>query len=282
MTVREAKKYIADELEHICESATFEATEILISATGISRSVLLFSGKETLTPAQLKKINKLLHKRKKGVPLQYLLGQWEFYSITLKVGKGVLIPRADTEILVDAALDHLSGAEGQQRVFDFCSGSGAIGIAVAKNRPKDIVTLVEKSKKAFKYLKRNVADNKVQCSAVLADVLSWKPSFKCDLLLCNPPYIRTGEISTLSKEVKKEPKMALDGGTDGLDFYRAITKRADELIKPGGRIMYEIGFDEANEVKEILSQNGFKNIQILKDYGGNDRVVTGDFLPMQN
>lgn len=279
MTVGEAKRYIIDELEFVSDSANFEAAEILIFATGISRADLLFSGKEQISRGQLIRIKRLIKKRKKGIPLQYIIGEWEFYSLPFKVGKGVLIPRADTEILVDNALDYLSKTEQPQVVFDLCSGSGAIGIAIAHNRPLDKITLVEKSAKAFKYLKYNNRVNSTGCEEIFADALSWCPKEKCDLLVCNPPYIRTKVISALSKEVKREPKMALDGGRDGLYFYRQITARAKELIKHGGRIMFEIGFDEADEVSEILKQTGFTNIEIFKDYGGNDRVASGDFKP---
>lgn len=279
MTLTEAKRYIINNLEHVSDSANFEAVEILIFATGISRNDLIFYGKEELRDSQLRKVKRLISKRKKGIPLQYLLGQWGFYSLDFKVGPGVLIPRPDTEILVDTALEYLSEGQPSQRIFDLCAGSGAIGISIAHNRPLDEITLVEKSRKAFKYLKLNNLANSTGCKTVLADVFSWCPGEKCDLLVCNPPYIRTAEISALSKEVKREPEMALDGGNDGLDFYRKITARADELIKPGGRIMYEIGFDEADMVSEILKLAGFSNIEVIKDYGGNDRVVLGDFRP---
>lgn len=277
LTVSDIKKYIINELKDISDSAVFEANEILIFALGINRNQLVFYNQKSITSLQARKIKRIVGSRKKGLPLQYLFGEWEFYSIKFKVGKGVLIPRADTEILVDAALEYLSETDRSKTVFDLCSGSGAVGIAIAANRPEDEITLVEKSKKAFKYLKYNNEINKVGCKMILADVFSWNPDEKCDLLVCNPPYIPTGDITGLSKEVRNEPKMALDGGKDGLEFYRSITSLAEKYINHGGRIMYEIGYNEAEEVTEILSSRGFSDIKILKDYGGNDRVVAGTF-----
>ena len=276
MTIGEAKKYIISELELYTESATFEATEILIYATDTDRTKLLFSAKEKIGRGQFIKIKRIISRRKKGIPLQYLLGEWEFYSIPLKVGKGVLVPRPDTELLVDTALEYLAPLDGKANVLDLCAGTGAVGIAIGKNCQKAEVTLVEKSKKAFRFLRQNIKLNPCNCTAVMEDVLSFIPVNRCDLIVCNPPYIPTDDIKSLAEEVKREPKMALDGGNDGLDFYRKITARTDRLLKKGGRIIYEIGFDQGQKVKEILEANGFINVEILKDFSGNDRVVFGD------
>ena len=136
--------------------------------------------------------------------------------------------------------------------------------------------MVEKSKKAFKYLRQNIKLNPCNCTAVMEDVFTFKPVNRCDLIVSNPPYIPTDDIKGLSTEVKKEPRMALDGGADGLHFYRKIAARADSLLRKGGRIIFEIGFAQGQEVKEILEANGFINVEILKDFSGNDRVVLGD------
>lgn len=279
MTVEQAKRFAATALEGVSDYSDFEATEILAFVTEIKRTELIFSGKKKLSKSKQNKVKRILRKRKKGVPLQYIIGEWEFYSLNFKVGKGVLIPRCDTEILVEAALEYLSKTAASKIVFDLCSGSGAIGITLSHKRPDDRLVLVEKSQRAVKYLKKNNLFHGGRCEIVKADVLRWKPEEKCDLLVCNPPYIRTDVIGTLSKEVKNEPKMALDGGSDGLKFYKALSFNAKQFIKPGGRIMFEIGFDQKSEVEDILKAAGFKNIKSIKDYGRNDRVVFGDFTP---
>lgn len=283
MKIAGAKKYIFEKLEHISDSAMFEASEILIYATKISREKLLFSKDTKVTALQMLKIKNVIHKRRRGIPLQYLLGEWEFYGIPFKVGRGVLIPRADTELLVDTALEYISKNKNAVNVFDFCAGSGAIGIAVSVNSPSTVVTMVEKSKKAFKYLKKNISllekAQKINVKGVRADILNFEPKEKCDLLLSNPPYIKSGDIHNLSNEVKHEPKTALDGGEDGLIFYREICKNAEKYLKPNGKLMFEIGYDEADEVEKIMYENGFFNIEVSKDLGGNDRVVTGDYMP---
>lgn len=276
MTISEAKKYIISELELYSESATFEAAEILIYATQTEREKLLFAGKEKVSRNEFIKIKRIIGKRKKGIPLQYLIGEWEFYALPFKVGKGVLVPRPDTELLVDTALEYLAPFDGKALVLDLCAGTGAVGIAISKNCPKAEVTMVERSKKAFKFLRQNLKINPCNSTAVMEDVFIFRPLKRCDLIVSNPPYIPTDDIKGLSPEVKREPKMALDGGSDGLLFYRKITDRADSLLKKGGRIIFEIGYNQGQAVKEILEAKGFINVEILKDFSGNDRVVLGD------
>lgn len=273
MTYKERKERLICELETVSDSPAFEATELMLYATGIDRSQWLYNQRGTLTAKQKIIINYNLSRRKHGVPLQYILGEWEFYSLPFYVGKGVLIPRADSELLVDLALDELSRLENAT-VFDLCSGSGAIGIAVAHNKTDAKVTLVEKSRAAFKYLTKNCERNKVELSKVLADITLWQPAQKADIILCNPPYITADEMRELQKEVKKEPSMALFGGKDGLSFYRLLSQRAKELLKLNGKILMEIGYNQANDVTEIFKNAGFSSVEVIKDLSGNDRVVS--------
>ena len=273
MTIKEQKEKIIAELETISDSPAFEANEIIIFATDLDRSGILYKQNEKLSSGQLKIIKKCLTKRKKGVPLQYILGEWEFYSLPFKVGKGVLIPRADSELLVDLVIEDIPH-DNNITLLDLCSGSGALGIAVAKNCPNVRATLVEKSRRAFGYLRQNVELNAANLTAVRADIFKWKPKTPADIVICNPPYITKLEMLTLQKEVKKEPVTALFGGTDGLKFYRLLCERAGEFLKKGGKMFVEIGYKQADDVKKLFENSGFEQVEVFKDFGGNDRVVS--------
>ncbi len=280
MTFKDAKEFTTKSLQTVTDSAQFEAANLLEKVTGFDKTKQLLQKDTLLTPYQLKSLKKLVRIRKRGVPLQYILGEWEFYGLKFKVGKGVLIPRPDTETIVDLALDYLKGSSAKT-VFDFCAGSGAIGISVSVNSPTTNVIMVEKSKKAFKFLKRNIG---LTCGgtnkplAIKKDIFRFSPKEKCDLLICNPPYIDYDEIKGLQKEVKKEPKMALYGGKDGLSFYRNICQNAEKYLNKKGRIIFEIGAKQAKDVSNILTENGFGNVCVVKDLASNDRAVFGDFI----
>ena len=276
MTVNSIKQQLISELESVTDSPVFEANELLIAALKINRTNLAFSGKDSVSKSGQRRIYKLLAKRKKGIPLQYILGDWEFYSLAFKVGKGVLIPRADSELLVDLALEEINNKQNIL-LFDLCAGSGAIGIAVGKNSPTTCVTLVEKSKKAFKYLTQNSKLNGFNGTAVRANIFNWVPCEKADIVLSNPPYITKKEMKTLQKEVKNEPSLALFGGNDGLKFYKFLTQNADRFLKNGGKLMVEIGAAQGADVINLFKANGFDDVQIFKDINQNDRVVLGTY-----
>lgn len=213
----------------------------------------------------------LAEQRISGEPLQYLLGSWEFYGLPFYVGKGVLIPRADTEILVDTAIKIIKNQK--LKVVDLCSGSGAIAIAVAKNSNAE-VTAIEKSDEAFCYLQKNVKLNEAKVECVKGDVFcDYNESY--DLILSNPPYIPTDVIEGLSQEVKKEPVMALDGGKDGLVFYKHLTSVWKNRLNKGGHLAVEIGYDQAEAVSSLFMENGFSEVKTIKDFSGNDRVIIG-------
>lgn len=276
MTVKEIKDILITELGTVSDAPAFEANEIIIDATEIERSSIVYQKNTLLTSSQLRRIKKSLSKRKKGYPLQYILGEWEFYSLPFKVGRGVLIPRPDTELLVELALEELAVIGGGE-VLDLCAGSGAIGIAVAKNCGDAKVTLVEKSKKAYSFLRENINLNRVKVKPVRADIFHWAPDKKADLLLCNPPYIDKNDMKTLEPQVKKEPITALFGGNDGLKFYRFLTANAEKFLNSGGKMMVEIGFSQGALVKALFDEAGFENTEIIKDLSGNDRVVVGTY-----
>ncbi len=221
------------------------------------------------------KRDETLKRRLSGEPLQYILGEWDFYGITLKVGDGVLIPRADTETVVETAIDLLKQTQNPT-AFDLCAGSGCIGIALAKHA-KANVKFFEKSEKALGYLSFNVESTKTNGEIIVCDVLDEPQQGlpNADLIISNPPYIKSSVIPNLQKEVSFEPNMALDGGEDGLIFYRAIAKKWKKKLKKGGYLVFEIGFDQMEEVTEILQNEGYSEITAKKDLCGNYRVVHG-------
>ncbi len=209
-----------------------------------------------------------------GYPLQYLLGEWEFYGLPVKVGEGVLIPRPDTETIVDTALE--IAAEIQAPIIaDLCAGSGAIALAMAANLPHAKLYAVELSNDALSYLKQNVALNHLedQITVLQADVTGALPLPKLDMLISNPPYIRHEDIEGLSIQVGYEPTMALDGGIDGLYFYRSITAKALNLLKPQGSLIFEAGYDQAEEIMEILKDHGYTDIDYRLDLNKIKRCV---------
>lgn len=218
----------------------------------------------------------LCARRAAGEPLQYLLGQWEFYGLPFAVGPGVLIPRPETELLVDLALQRLAGKEAPT-VADLCSGSGCIAISVSKNLPNARVTAVELSEKALPYLRRNIAQNGVTIDLVEGDVL--QPELlagRCfDLILSNPPYISDDEMSQLQPEVCREPHMALWGGSDGLAFYAALPGICYPLLKADGWLAFEIGCTQQQAVGKLMAAAGYRNILCQKDLSGLPRVVMG-------
>lgn len=248
------------------QSARFEAKEIVNCVLG----ECLWDTE--ITPEQLERIEKMLERRLKNEPLQYILGEWEFFGLPFKVGQGVLIPRQDTETLVETALPLIT--PDRNRVFDLCAGSGCIGITLSKLGKAD-VTLFEKSEDALGYLKQNISLNGVNVQALQYDVLGKAFDKMADMIVSNPPYIRTEVVKTLEPEVKCEPMMALDGGEDGLIFYRHIANEWKSCLTEGGYLIFEIGFDQGQEVCEILKNAGYKEVKCIKDLGNNDRVVIG-------
>jgi len=206
----------------------------------------------------------LLKRRESGEPLQYILGEWEFYGYNFKVGKGVLIPRPETEFLVDLAKEHKP-----KRVYDLCAGSGCVGIALSRETGCEVIA-VEFFDEAIAYLKQNATE---KIKIIKDDVL--KPAFdyeEADCILVNPPYLTKSEMNELQREVRHEPETALFGGDDGLDFYRGIFRIWGGALKQGGLFAVEVGGKQARQVAEIMESNGFSP-HIKKDYSGIERIV---------
>jgi len=217
-----------------------------------------------------------------GEPIAYILGQWEFYGIPLKVTPDVLIPRDDTCAVAELAIRQGLFLQQDPRILDLCCGSGCIGIAVA-SRVKDAkVTLADLSQKALTVAKENVAMNKLsgRVRCVAADAL--KPAFpflgKFDMIVSNPPYIPACEMADLPESVKDyEPHMALDGGADGLDFYRSIAKNFAPALKPGGYLAFEFGMGQGDDVCQILRENGYTILERTRDYNDRERAVLAQY-----
>mgnify|MGYP002601609048 FL=1 len=217
----------------------------------------------------------LLNRRINGEPLQYILGEWEFMGLPFKVGRGVLIPRPETEILVEFAIDFLK-KKNAPVVFDLCSGSGCIAISVAKFCSDATVYAVEKSDIAFEYLEKNISLNGVNnVKAVKGDIFDKEllSGISPDLILSNPPYIRSNEIEGLQEEVKREPAMALDGGEDGYIFYRSLAKDWIHRIKKSGALACECGEDQTQYICDLFSESSAE-VKEYKDYSGLPRGVT--------
>ena len=220
----------------------------------------------------------IAERRAKHEPLQYLLGEWEFYGLPFCVGEGVLIPRPDTETLVDAVLSRIPDRSGQQ-ILDLCTGSGCIALTLAKHLPYSTVIGLEKSPEALRYARRNQEMLNIKNTQMLEkDVLLPETAAAYHglaAIVSNPPYLTAEDMAHLQEEVTYEPAAALDGGADGLHFYREITRIWRDALCEGGLLAYEVGVYQADDVAAILSQNGFGCIECICDLGGIQRVVLG-------
>ena len=248
--------------------ARFDAAELYRLATG--RDPRLDDGPSAAEAARL---SALAERRAAREPLQYILGEWDFMDFTLKVGPGVLCPRADSEIVCESALALLQGRE-RPVVYDLCAGTGCLGLGSARHSPGALVTCVEKSPEAWHYLTANTAQTGVR--TVQADVFTYYktlPAEGADLIISNPPYLTGAEMRALMPETAQEPAMALDGGADGLDFYRLLTEKYRDAVRPGGWLVLEIGYAQGPAVLALGAACGWVNTSCRKDYGGNDRAV---------
>ena len=223
-------------------------------------------------------------KRRRRIPLAQILGRQSFYGLDFFVNEDVLIPRADTECLVDLVLEDYADLAKQAgssslNILDLCTGSGCIGISVAKHLPYQELLLVDLSEKALAVAKKNAEKHLGENVTLLqSDLLTEVQGKKFSLLLSNPPYIVSRVIPGLEREVSEyEPKMALDGGEDGLVFYRRIAKEAKEVLLPGARLYLEIGYDQGESVKDIFQKEGYEAVEVFPDLSGNPRVLRGIF-----
>ncbi len=252
-----------------------EAYWIFEAAFECGRDYIFFRSSDEADVEKSQKFIEMVNLRKSGTPVQYVIGEWDFYGETFNVGQGVLIPRPETEMLVDFAIDYLKNKQAPV-VFDLCAGSGCIGLSVAKNRLDAKVFLLEKSEKAFAYLEANKI--KLGCSnatLISGDLFSGFEAFGLpapDLILSNPPYIESAEVPLLQKEVLQEPTMALDGGADGYDFYRALTEVWLPFCK--GAIAVECGENQTDTIEKLFSTI-CSDVRSEKDFNGIGRTVYG-------
>ena len=273
MTYREAieigtrilqKENIAD--------AKIDAWYLLQMACKIDRNFYYLHEEDELTAEQQSEYESTVHKRAEHVPLQYIIGEQEFMGLKFKVNSNVLIPRQDTETLVEEALRVV---EPGMRVLDLCTGSGCIIISLAKNVADISCTGSDISKQALLVAKENAKANEVEVEWERSDLFE-NISGTFDLIVSNPPYIPTGEIPGLMPEVRDfEPVDALDGKEDGLYFYRIITEKSPEYLTSDGYLYFEIGYDQGEAVSAMMRQCGYTQVEVIKDLAGNDRVVKG-------
>lgn len=256
-----------------CPDADFDAGDLFRLVTGQDARL----ADRPLTAEQAAKLEALTARRAAREPLQYLCGSWPFLDFELAVGPGVLCPRADTEVVAEAAAQMLAGVQAP-KVLDLCAGTGCLGLGVKRFCPEADVTCVEKSPEAFRYLKKNAASALKQgtARAVEGDLFNyWQglPEGELDLIVSNPPYLTAAEMQQLQPEVAREPAMALEAGEDGLVFYRALAEHYQNVLRPGGALALEIGWQQREAVTALLAANGWVDIACRKDYGGNDRCI---------
>ena len=256
-----------------CPDADFDAGELFRLVTGQDARL----ADRSLTAEQAAKLEALTARRATREPLQYLCGSWPFLDFELAVGPGVLCPRADTEVVAEAAAQMLAGVQAP-KVLDLCAGTGCLGLGVKRFCPEADVICVEKSPEAFRYLKKNAVSALKQgtARAVEGDLFTyWQglPEGELDLIVSNPPYLTAAEMQQLQPEVAREPAMALEAGEDGLVFYRALAEHYQNALRPGGALALEIGWQQREAVTALLAANGWVDIACRKDYGGNDRCI---------
>jgi release factor glutamine methyltransferase len=258
--------------------AAFDARCLLEDIGGIGRGRVDICRDEPLSAERAAAVQAAADRRASGYPLQYLLGEWDFLSLTLTVGEGVLIPRPDTETLCEEAARFLQKkGNAAPAVLDLCAGSGCVGLGIASLCPGARVTAVELSDEALVYLRQNAARYpQYRLTAVKADVLTAFDRFEpvYDVIASNPPYIPAADLPGLMPEVRCEPPMALDGG-DGYRFYRVLASRWSRKLLPGGALMAEIGLGQAETVMALWRQAGFSTVYPVSDAAGIERVIVG-------
>ena len=258
-----------------------EARLIIMSATGKTREELLDASKLYITDKEILDVVKdMTRRRLNGEPVAYIVGEWEFYGLPIKVNENILIPRVDTELLAGEAIRLLRARGGVSRVLDLCAGSGCIGLAIASNLPGCRIVLVDNSDHSHAVCRINMINNRLSrnVAVIQADVLEPPPAImsEYDMIVSNPPYIPTRDIESLDVSVREyEPIHALDGGPDGLYFFRAIVTNWTSILKQGGILAFECGQGQAQAVRMIINDAGFTDIKVLKDTQGIERVVTG-------
>ncbi|MDR0991433.1 MAG: peptide chain release factor N(5)-glutamine methyltransferase [Ruminococcus sp.] len=273
------------------KDSAFEAVQIAKHVAGLSLEAIKTYPDSEIPEGWLQSVNKIVSERAfKRKPLQYLLGEWEFYGNRMRVGEGVLIPRPETELLINITRNYFETNEiYSPSLIDLCTGSGCIAITLKKLFPSADIRAIDISTQVFPFISFNEKLNNVTILSTRGDVTkesalqNYKDEYgnllKFDVIVCNPPYLTKGELNLAQPELKFEPEIALNGGLDGLDFYRLIPIVWKNALRPGGMMLFEIGETQASEVNKILRRAGFENIKIFNDTAGNKRAIAG-FMPM--
>lgn len=262
------------------QAATLEARELVCFAAGKTREQFVRDGRLYVPQDVEEQARALMRRHLAGEPLAYLIGEWEFYGLPLDISESVLIPRPDTETLAEAAIGWLRQQEAP-RVLDLCAGSGCLGLAIASQVPAARVVLGELSDGALRVCRQNIRRNGLTGRVTAMQLDALRPPVQrlgdFDCIVSNPPYIPSGDIPGLDASVRDyEPHMALDGGADGLDFYRAICAHWRSVLHPGSRLCFEVGIGQADDVLRLMRSVGFGDLEILPDPAGIPRVVLGD------
>lgn len=262
------------------EASALEARILVAFAAEKSPAALLADLRLYTSPEVEERVEELAQMRLEGEPVAYLTGSWEFYGLEMRVGKNVLIPRPDTEVLVDQALELVGDRDTELRILDLCTGSGCIGCALGHFLPKSHVIMADNSYPALGVAKENAANCGLGVRGICIEADATAPPSRqlgtFDLIVSNPPYIASSEIETLDASVRDyEPRSALDGGPDGLLFYREILKYWKPLLRPGGWLLFEVGETQAADVEYLMRASGLRGIGFAKDTAGYDRVVYG-------
>ena len=280
MTIREIINEYKDKFENVQDiySIIKYVTEMDNIQISLYKDLVLPEDFKTKIISYLEKIIN------ENYPVQYITNSQAFFNEVYYVDENVLIPRQDTEILVEKAIDYIRN-EGIKDAIDLCTGSGAIGISVARNSDIEKVTLIDISEDALDVAYRNIEDNSMEDkvtilqSNLLEEVI--KNQVKTDMILSNPPYIKSEDMASLDANVKYEPALALDGGATGMNFYEKIVEQAKYVLNNNGLLIFEIGYDELEQMKELIAKNKeYTMLESVKDYGGNDRVVVCRFQQM--
>ncbi len=270
MTVIEYKNFAVEKLSSITDNPEFEAVQLMCFALKLSKNKFLLERKMKLNDIQLSQLNSVLERRISREPLQYIIGEWEFYGYKMYCGPGCLIPRPETEMLVDIAVKSLPNSAS---FLDLCTGSGCISVSILNSRPDVNGSALDISEAALKYAKRNIELYSLndRINLYCEDINGFVPLKKYNLIISNPPYIKSKDMENLSPEVKKEPDIALDGGEDGLQFYKLILEKYSKYLADDGSFLFEVGYDIADDVAKIYSDAGY-NTEVLTDIYGNKRV----------
>ena len=281
MTIKDIIVKYSKELEEISPTPRLDVETLLQKVLGVDRLYILLNLERVLSEDEEQLFNKFINERLNNRPIAYIVGNREFMGLDFFVKEGVLIPRPDTEVLVEEVIE-LAKKKDAKNILDIGTGSGAITVSLAKYLENVKVTSVDISDIALEIGKRNAISNEVddRINFVKSDLFTnIDKETKFDIIVSNPPYIKREVIDTLDKQVKDyEPYNALEGGVDGLDFYRAITKQAKNYLKKGGILVYEVGHDQSKDVSKLMEMDGYTNIYTLKDLQQIDRVVIGTVL----